>query len=175
MKHYRGFTLIELMVTIVIVAILLGIAVPEFSTFMKNNRIATAASELLADLALARSEAGKRGQNVTVCISSDGATCAGTDWMGGRLVFADGGTAGVVDSGDTIIRFSEAKNNGTTMTSENFANTGFVRYSASGTVTTGSTNKGSFKICDSRTGNFGRVITLTNTGRPLTQTSQPCP
>mgnify|MGYP003381956147 CR=1 FL=1 len=175
MKDYRGFTLVELMVTLAIAAILLSIAAPNFVSFIKNNRITTITNDLLADLALARSEAAKRGQAVSVCISSDGLTCTGSNWLGGRLVFADSGTAGTKDGSDSIIRVSEAKSNGTTMTSSGFSNTGYIRYGATGTVTTGNTNIGTFKVCDDRTGSFGRLLSISNTGRPYVQTAQTCP
>jgi len=175
MKDYRGFTLVELMVTLAIAAILLSIAAPNFVSFIKNNRITTITNDLLADLALARSEAAKRGQAVSICISSNGTTCTGSNWLGGRLVFADSGTAGTKDGSDSIIRVSEAKSNGTTMTSSGFSNTGYIRYGATGTVTTGNTNIGTFKVCDDRTGSFGRLLSISNTGRPYVQTAQTCP
>lgn len=175
MKDYQGFTLVELMVTLAIAAILLSIAAPNFVSLTKNDRITTVTNDLLADLALARSEAAKRGQSVSVCISSDGSTCTGSNWLGGRLVFADASTAGTIDGSDSIIRVTEAKNNGTTLSSSGFVNTGYIRYGATGTVTTGNTNIGTFKVCDDRTGNVGRLLSISNTGRPYVQTAQTCP
>lgn len=175
MEDDRGFTLIELMMTLAVAAILLGIAAPGFVSIIKNNRITTVTNDLLADLALARSEAAKRGQNVSICISSNGTSCTGTNWLDGRLVFSDTGTAGTIDGSDAIIRVAESKGNGLTLSSSGFANTGYIRYNAFGTVTTGNTNLGTFKICDDRTGNFGRLVSITNTGRPYTQTAQSCP
>ena len=176
MEDDRGFTLIELMMTLAVVAILLGIAAPGFVSIIKNNRITTVTNDLLADLALARSEAAKRGQSVSICISSNGTSCTGTNWLDGRLVFSDAGTAGTIDGSDAIIRVTESRSNGLTLSSANFANTGYIRYGASGTVSTATNNNpGTFKICDDRTGNFGRLVSITNTGRPYTQTAQACP
>lgn len=106
MKRSRGFTLIELMITLVLAAIILTLAVPGFQDIIRNNRAATQANELVTALGLARSEAVKRGARVSLCPSADQASCTGgTDWSGGWIVFRDtaanDGAAPVVD-GDPI-------------------------------------------------------------------------
>jgi type IV fimbrial biogenesis protein FimT len=84
MNNQQGFTLIELMVTLAISAILLGIGVPSFRGMIENNRIAAASNDLVTGLQLARSEAINRGIPVVLCASSDQATCATTPvWING--------------------------------------------------------------------------------------------
>lgn len=70
-----GFTLIELMVTVLVLAVLLGIGVPNFRDFVRNSRLTAAANDLLGDLNLARSEAVKRRVAVTLCKSTNGTSC----------------------------------------------------------------------------------------------------
>ncbi|TNF61933.1 MAG: prepilin-type N-terminal cleavage/methylation domain-containing protein, partial [Burkholderiales bacterium] len=77
MRLQSGFTLIELMVTITVLAVLLGVGVPSFQATIQGNRITTAANDLVAALQYARSEAVRRGVNVTVCSSNDQSTCSG--------------------------------------------------------------------------------------------------
>lgn len=90
MKRSRGFTLIELMITLVLAAIILALGVPGFQDIVRNNRAATQSNELVAALSLARSEAVKRGARVSLCPSTDQASCTGgTDWAGGWIVFRD--------------------------------------------------------------------------------------
>ena len=76
-KAQRGFTIIELMMTVTVLALLLGIAVPSFMETVRNNRIISQNNELISSLNLARSEALKRSGSVSVCASADQATCSG--------------------------------------------------------------------------------------------------
>jgi type IV fimbrial biogenesis protein FimT len=66
LKPLRGFSLIELMITVSVLAILLGLGLPQFSQLIATQRQRTAASELFDSLAFARSEAVKRNADVTV-------------------------------------------------------------------------------------------------------------
>jgi type IV fimbrial biogenesis protein FimT len=84
----RGFTLLELMYTIGVATLLLGIGVPSFVGMVRSNRTATNINELSTAFAIARSEAIRRGANVTVCRSTDGTVC-GADWSDGWIVFVD--------------------------------------------------------------------------------------
>ncbi len=77
-KRVRGFTLMELMVTVAIVAILATLAAPSFTEGIHNTRLATQANDRVASLQLARMEAVRRNESVALCRSTDGATCAGT-------------------------------------------------------------------------------------------------
>ncbi|ANI18354.1 peptidase [Pseudomonas citronellolis] len=88
-----GFTLIELMFTIVILAILISIAAPSFTSSIRDSRIATASTELQGALQLARSEAVMRRSNVILCRrNSAGDNCEnGTDWSTGWLIRQSGG------------------------------------------------------------------------------------
>lgn len=90
-----GFTVIELMIAVALLAILTALALPSFRSFILNNRLAGQANEIIAASQLARSEALKRGVNVTVCSSKDGQTCDG-DFNEGYIVLADPGGANEV-------------------------------------------------------------------------------
>lgn len=86
----RGFTLLELLVTVAIAAILLGLSAAPMSRMFASNRVQTEASSFVSDLVFARSEAIRRGQPVSVCASSNGTSCLGTNaWESGWVVFSD--------------------------------------------------------------------------------------
>ncbi|MBD9367538.1 GspH/FimT family pseudopilin [Xanthomonas sp. XNM01] len=87
-RRQRGFTLIELMVTVAVAALLLSLGLPSFQQAMRSNRVATTSNELMASLALARAEALKGLGPAGICRTEDGETCAdGTDWSVGWLVW----------------------------------------------------------------------------------------
>lgn len=84
----RGFTMVELMVVVTIAAILVVMAVPAYTSTITRYRISTEVNGLVGDLQYARSEAVKQGINVTMCISTDSATCTGNtpSWAAGHVV-----------------------------------------------------------------------------------------
>lgn len=87
MHKTRGFSLIELMTAIAILAILAAVALPAYQTMVLNNRIATTTNGLLGILQLARSESVKQRRNITICPSTDMATCnPAAAWQEGILV-----------------------------------------------------------------------------------------
>lgn len=67
----KGFTLVEMMIAIVILAVLLSAAIPSFSTFMKNRRVRTATEAVLNGLGLARSEAIRRNTHINFELQTD--------------------------------------------------------------------------------------------------------
>jgi type IV fimbrial biogenesis protein FimT len=95
-KSQLGFTLIELMVTIAIVAILLTLGVPSMRDLLERNAVSGHINGFVGSVNLSRSEAMKRGIPVVMCRSNDPDTAAtptclgaGSNWEGGWIVFAD--------------------------------------------------------------------------------------
>lgn len=76
MPSVRGFTLVELMVTVAVAAIMLAIAVPSFTYLIQSNILTTASNDLIVNLNYAHSEAGKKGTATYVCTNSDCRVCA---------------------------------------------------------------------------------------------------
>ncbi|WP_125076537.1 Tfp pilus assembly protein FimT/FimU [Pseudoxanthomonas sp. SGT-18] len=101
-----GFTLMELMVTLAVLAILLAVGLPSFQGSLRSNRLATTTNELIASMSLARSEAIRNGRGSGVCASADGASC-GDDWAAGWLVWQDANGNGNLDAGEAVLRFSQ--------------------------------------------------------------------
>ena len=88
----RGFTLVELMITLVVVGILLSLAVPSFNDAALGSKLTGFANDLVASAQTARSEAIKRNAAVTMCRSTDGTSCAASGgWEAGWILRLAGG------------------------------------------------------------------------------------
>jgi type IV fimbrial biogenesis protein FimT len=148
-RHQQGFNLIELMITVMILAVLLGIGVPSVSDMIRNNRVVADTNKLVVALSSARSEAVRRGLPVAVCPTNTAQTaCVATaNWAtNGWMVFTDAtGTAGTFDGTDEILQRFARAGSGVGLTSTNTVtaalNTAAVRFlstglPASGTVDT---------------------------------------
>lgn len=98
MKVNSGFTLVELMVVITIVAILMGLGAPSYRYVTNSNRISAEVNGLLGDLQFARSEAIKEGGTVTVCPPDKTLTTCGNSntWDQGWIVTSLNVTPGVL-------------------------------------------------------------------------------
>lgn len=88
-RKSSGFTLVELMMTLVVLAILLGVGVPSFNSVMLNVRTSALTTDITSALNLARSEAITRSARVDVCPSSNGTGCTGS-WTDGWIVIVNG-------------------------------------------------------------------------------------
>lgn len=104
LRRQYGFTLVELMVTVAVLAIVAAIAFPSFQGTLRSNRVASANNEVLGLLSLARSEAIRSNRGGGVCGSSDGASCDGS-WFAGMLAFTDTDGDGTMSSEETVLRF----------------------------------------------------------------------
>src|SRR5215470_1035424 len=130
-----GFTLIEMLTVVGVVAILLGVGVPSYRYVANSYRISGEVNGLLGDLQFARAEAIKEGQTVTTCVSRDGATCdaGSTTWQEGWVVFQDVNNDQTVDPGDTVLRVQRAFNGSDTLLPDTGVNS--VTYNREGFAT----------------------------------------
>ena len=100
-KKHTGFTLIELMVMLAVLAIVMSVGMPQLTIFFKGSRMVTNTNDLLGGLHAARSAAIKEGGRVTICKSSNAdsasPTCSTTaGWEDGWFVYVEGTNVGNV-------------------------------------------------------------------------------
>ena len=191
-RRLGGFTLIEVLITVGILAVVVSFAAPSMRDMITNSRLQGASSDLMADLSLARGTAAAKGQRVTICTSSDGATCSTSSlWHQGWIVFVDGNSNGTFEAAnDTMIRVHEALNSSITVAP--YSATGAplalnvtdntilaVRYRPSG-PTTNSAAIG-FRVCqngfvyrDVIVSGLGRISSSVSAARATAQTTTSC-
>jgi type IV fimbrial biogenesis protein FimT len=164
----HGFTLVELVVTLGVAAILMGMAAPSVSQFLQNNRLKSDTYQLLGSIAVARSEAVKRGSQVVMCRSANptaaAPACGGSanTWTTGWLVYVNTDPANLnyQPPADTLLRIGSGVTGGVAIMGNgnqylDYANSGVTN--ENGTVL--------FSICDSRGEGHGRQISVLRSGR----------
>ncbi len=181
---HAGFTLWELLITIAVMGIVLGLGVPNFLEFVRNNTMAASANELVTALYMARSEAVKQQTPITLCASANPTAadpaCGGAV-NGGFVVFVDDNDTngdglpdgdGIIQVGEQILVQQDEPGGTLNVFADSFyvsyAPTGFLR-NAPGQPTGATT----VLYCDARgnkdTGggiSAARVVTIAPTGRP---------
>jgi type IV fimbrial biogenesis protein FimT len=172
-RTQAGFTLYELLITVLVIGVILTFAVPNMQDFTQNSRMTSTANDMHAAFHLARSESSRAKSNITICPSADGASCGGT-WEDGYIVFVDEDGDLTVDGGtDSVLRSHGAIADGVSLavaddaTYFSFASTGLGRPNVGG-----NTAVSQIVMCDER-GNIiaaggnsaGRLFIVTPLGR----------
>jgi type IV fimbrial biogenesis protein FimT len=169
--RHSGFTLIELMVTVTVAAVLLAIAVPSFSRLIASNRLATQTNEFVGGLNLARTEAVRQGQGVSIRSDS-----AGIDFGTGWKVFKDPTSTGAAPAAADVIRHATTPAGRTTLRRVTLASGTYTDATSSLTDrmyvafnARGGNNAGGsayFRVCDATNSALpGRVVQVTAVGR----------
>jgi type IV fimbrial biogenesis protein FimT len=166
-RHQQGFNLLELMATVAILGVLLGLGVPAFNDLIRNNRVVADTNKLVVALSSARSEAVRRGLPISVCATNSAQTaCVATaNWAAnGWMVFTDAtGTAGTFDGTDEILQKFARAGSGVGL---NSSNTTAVRFLSTGLPPSGAPLNTVFTVQHSicRDDNR-RTVRITRTGR----------
>ena len=171
----HGFTLLEALVALTILAFVAGLSVPAYGTYLRAYRLHREAQLLGWALQLARSEAIKRNSRVNVCKSFDRVHCAKAGgFEAGWLVHADPGTTGKPASGDPPLRIEGPAPEGITIRG-NKPVADFVSYTAFGhpRLLGGGLQMGTFTLCSP--GSRAVHVVLANSGRiRIEDTADPC-
>ena len=174
MRRNAGFTLIELVTTLSVVAILAGIAAPSFAGFVERQRASAAMNSLMTHMALARVAAITHNRRAVLCPSVDGEHCeVGTDWSAGWMLFMDDDGNHKPDATDEVVRVDLEP---TSQHLRVISTTGRpqLRYLPDGRAA--GTNL-TVSICNQRRELLGQVI-VNNMGRPRSERPKvptPCP
>lgn len=144
-RAQQGFTLVELMITLLIAAILMAIGVPGMRVLSQNSQQRNAVSDINSTLARVRTEVAARNIGATVCASNDQESCSGeVNWENGWIIFVDRDADGEIDTGDTVIQVHAALPGGVTLRTLGADNK--IIFNNAGLPNTAAT----FRFCDER-------------------------
>jgi type IV fimbrial biogenesis protein FimT len=171
-----GFTLLDLLITLTIGALLMLMAIPSYRSWIADMELRDRVEALVEGLGLARAEAIKRNARVNLCHSADGVQCAGIgSWETGWLIYADANHNGELDDDETVIRVVRQARPGITVHG-NRPVADYVSYTSIGhaRMINGALQMGTFIVC--RTGHNAVDVVLANGGRVrVDRTKRRCP
>ena len=161
----RGFTLPELLTALAVTGMALSLAVPSLNNVIAGQRRASAINSLVGTLNVARSSAMTRNEPVTICPSTDGATCTGTAWEQGWLVFADPARQ-LEPSANRILAGETGLPAPMQVRSVEFARA--LTYQPNGQPVSGrgANESGAFWFCEAASGSAVRGLWINATGKP---------
>jgi type IV fimbrial biogenesis protein FimT len=170
-QRVRGFTLVELMITIMVFGIIMGLAVPSMQQMVVNNRLSTQTNNFVGALQYARSEALKRRTPVALRPTS-----GTTDWAQGWSIWVDPNNLGTEDAGEVVLKVEGAISGGLTL---NAATASAIVYRANGVINADiCPANANFSFCANlckAAGKPGRQVFISSTGRPEIVTEYTCP
>ncbi len=169
-RRAKGFTIIELMVTIAVVGVLSATTIPALGEFLRNSGLKSTAFDLVGAITMARSEAVKRGSRTVMCRSEDPyaaePVCGGgdNDWSTGWLVFIDEDNDDDFEVGtDILLTVGEGAPEGIDLHSNDAADA-VLTFRPDGSIAGAATAR--FALCDLRGAPHGKLINVTRVGRP---------
>jgi type IV fimbrial biogenesis protein FimT len=134
-RTQTGFTLYELLTTMLIVGVVLSLGIPNMQSFRLNSRMTAAANDLHSSFHLARSEAARAKNNISICASADSSlatpVCSG-GFEAGWVVFEDRNADLVVDDGEPILRRYPAMNTDITIKTVDTGPDDYFMYASTG-------------------------------------------
>ncbi len=158
----RGLTLVELIATLAVALILLGVGIPGWASLTQSNAITAARNQMQSTLMHARLRAVQLNRHVTVCPSTDQSTCTSdhTAWSKGYITFIDADANRRRGKGETLIRVSQAARSGIQIHSSSGRKS--IRFGSDGNAWGSNLT---LRFCSPHNARYNRTILLYGTGR----------
>jgi len=169
-RFVTGFTLFELLITLAIGALILGLGVPMMGSLLDANRVAGQVNALRGALALTRSEAIRRNQQVVLCKSADGEHCGKRQaWSRGWMVYVDRNENHAREAQEPVVLAHGAVSEGHTVDYHGFGSHNYISYRPTGFTQM----NGTFEICAAHAPDFSKALILMKTGRVRLSKTRP--
>lgn len=160
----NGFSLIELMITVAVIAVVVALGAPSFTGTIQNNQLSSQVNAINGALSYVRTEAVKLNGDVSICSSSDQSNCNNTGlWEDGWVIFIDDDGNGTRAAGETILRVGEPLQGNNTLRLDGFSSANAITFDNQGRIT----SSGTLIFCDDRaeTSALGIVINISGQTR----------
>ncbi len=173
LSRSSGFTIIELMLTLLVLGVLAVLSMPMFERTIQESRIVSQTNVLTGHLGFARSEAAKRpNATITLCPSDDNASCTATNnWEGGWIAMLDMDGDETLDAGDgdAVLKVFDAFSGGNTLRAiSGGGNVDSFQFSGNGQPLA----SGTFIVCDARGANEARAVVVMVSGQTRLATDE---
>ena len=161
-KSIAGTTLLELLTSIVTLALVAGIGIPSIQSILNYNRIATSINTLSRSIALGRSESVKRNQHVVMCKSQDQQFCTKKgSWQQGWIIYQDDNVSREREEDEPILHSQQSLANNLYMKYAGFRSSNFITFRPSGITLM----NGTFTFCIYGEPETSKAAILSKTGR----------
>ena len=160
LKNQNGFSLLELISTIMVVGALISVIPGVSAALIYSNKVASAVNSIASDMSYARSEAIMRNQNVQLCKSLDGERCIkAKQWETGWIIFVDKNKNRRREETEEILKYRPF--NSINITYKGSGSSHYIRFRADGATGV----NGTFSFCSDTEGVYKKALILFRTGR----------
>ncbi len=165
-RSQDGYSMVELLTTVAVAAVLLSVSVPSMTSLVRSNRIVSDTNEFVATINLARAEALTNVLQVTVCKSRNQVSCdASASWHDGWIVFVDNDEneqRDLTGATETLLLVHEELGGSNTLQSVAFSN--WIAFRPNGLAIGNAANAGMFSLCNAAGATYGRDISVSRIG-----------
>lgn len=169
--HFKGYTIIELIISLCLLSILMAYGLPNYYDFKQNQIMRQEVNRLVSTINYARNQSIMTSQHIVLCATENRTACDGNGhWHTGWMVFTDKNRDREINEQDELLTYEDGMNHQITAISSRYRQ--IIRFDPMGSAP--GTNL-TIRFCDDRGADFGKSVIISNVGRPrVLQTVDRC-